>query len=205
MSITRLLLPVFHKRYEKLRRSEFRAEEEQRQLLARMLHCASDTEYGRQHGFAEISNYDDFARRVPVNTYEELKGSIDRMRHGEADVLWPGRVKWYAKSSGTTNDKSKFIPVSRQGLHDTHYAGGACAVTYYLHNNPKSRIFDGRALILGGSHEQNYNVKESLVGDLSAILIENINPLVNLVRIPKKSTALLEDFEVKRDLIAREA
>ena len=205
MSITRLLLPVFHKRYEKLRRSEFRAEEEQRQLLTRMLHRASDTEYGRQHGFAEISNYDDFARRVPVNTYEELKGSIDRMRHGEADVLWPGRVKWYAKSSGTTNDKSKFIPVSRQGLHDTHYAGGACAVAYYLHNNPKSRIFDGRALILGGSHEQNYNVKESLVGDLSAILIENINPLVNLVRIPKKSTALLEDFEVKRDLIAREA
>ena len=140
-----------------------------------------------------------------MNTYEELKDYIDRMRHGERNVLWPGLVKWYAKSSGTTNDKSKFIPVSQDGLHDTHYRGGADAVTWYLRNNPQSRIFDGRALILGGSHAPNYNLPHSLVGDLSAILIENINPLVNLVRIPQKSTALLSDFEQKRDRIAQEA
>lgn len=127
------------------------------------------------------------------------------MRHGEKDVLWPGRVKWYAKSSGTTNDKSKFIPVSADALHDTHYAGGKDAVVWYLRNNPKSKIFDGKALILGGSHAPNYNLSDSLVGDLSAILIENINPLVNLVRVPKKSTALLSDFEIKRDRIAQEA
>ena len=126
------------------------------------------------------------------------------MRHGERDILWPGRVKWYAKSSGTTNDKSKFIPVSHQALQDTHYQGGKDAVALYLRNNPKSRIFDGRALILGGSHSPNYNVEDSLVGDLSAILIENINPLANLVRVPKKQTALISDFEVKRDRIARE-
>ena len=120
-------------------------------------------------------------------------------------MLWPGRVRWYAKSSGTTNDKSKFIPVSKDGLKDTHYAGGRDAVTWYLANNPESRIFDGKALILGGSHAPNYNVKGSLVGDLSAILIENINPLVNLVRVPRKQTALLSDFEIKRDRIAREA
>ena len=127
------------------------------------------------------------------------------MRQGKADLLWPGKVKWYAKSSGTTNDKSKFIPVSKDGLHDIHYAGGTDCVTWYLRNNPKSKLFDGKALILGGSHAPNYNQKNSLVGDLSAILIENINPLVNLVRTPQKKTALLSDFEIKRTRIAQEA
>lgn len=205
MGITKLLLPIFNQRYEKLRHSELHAKEEQLALLKKMLSLAANTVYGRQHGFGDITSYEDFRSKVPVNTYEELKGYIDRMRHGEPDVLWRGKVKWYAKSSGTTNDKSKFIPVSKQGLKDTHYAGGSHVVTYYLHNNPQSRLFDGKALILGGSHEQNYDVKESLVGDLSAILIENISPLVNLVRVPKKSTALLSDFEIKRDKIAREA
>ncbi len=177
----------------------------QRQVLQYLLQKAADTEYGREHGFSTIRDYDDFARQTPVNTYEELKGQIDRMRHGEHDVLWPGRVKWYAKSSGTTNDKSKFIPVSNEGLQKIHYAGGYDTVALYLRNNPQSRMFDGRGLILGGSHAPNYNLPKSLVGDLSAILIENINPLVNLVRVPKKQTALLSDFEVKRDRIAREA
>ena len=136
---------------------------------------------------------------------EELKGSIDRMRHGERDVLWPGRTRWYAKSSGTTNDKSKFIPVTREGLQRIHYAGPFDSVAFYLRNNPESRLFDGRAMILGGSHAPNYNLPGSLVGDLSAILIENMNPLANLVRVPRKETALLSDFEVKRDRIAREA
>ena len=127
------------------------------------------------------------------------------MRRGEADILWPGRVKWYAKSSGTTNDKSKFIPVSKEGLKRLHYKGGGDVVAMYLRNNPESRMFDGKGLILGGSHQPNYNLPGSLVGDLSAILIENINPLVNLFRVPQKETALLSDFEVKRDRIAREA
>ena len=147
-------------------------------------------------------SYEEFAHNVPVNTYEELKGDIDRMRHGEKDILWPGIVKWYAKSSGTTNDKSKFIPVSDEGLQNIHYQGGNDAVAMYLQNNPKSRLFDGKSLILGGSHSSNYNVAGSLVGDLSAILIENINPIVNLVRVPDKRTALISDFEVKRDKIA---
>lgn len=157
------------------------------------------------HGYGTRPDYEHFVRQTPLNTYEELKGYIDRMRRGERNVLWPGRVKWYAKSSGTTNDKSKFIPVSSDGLHDTHYAGGTDAVVWYLRNHPQSRIFDGKALILGGSHASNYNLPGSLVGDLSAILIENINPLVNLLRVPKKATALLADFEIKRDRIAREA
>ena len=175
------------------------------QVLHRLVNKAKDTEWGRNHGFESVSSYEDFAKTSGINTYEELKLAIDRMRQGESDILWPGKVRWYAKSSGTTNDKSKFIPVSQDGLKDTHYAGGRDAVTWYLRNNPQSKIFDGKALILGGSHVPNYNTKNSLVGDLSAILIENINPLVNLVRVPKKSIALLSDFEVKRELIAQEA
>lgn len=205
MSITKLARPFFLHRLKAIARYATDAEEIQRKVLARLLREAAQTAYGRDHGFGEIRSYEEFSRTVPVNTYEELKGFIDRMRHGERDVLWKGRVKWYAKSSGTTNDKSKFIPVSSAGLHDTHYAGGTDAVALYLHSHPESRLFDGRALILGGSHQPNYNLPGSLVGDLSAILIENINPVVNLFRVPKKRVALLSDFEEKRDLIAREA
>ncbi len=177
----------------------------QTEALMSLVRKASDTEWGSQHKFADVKTYEQFAASSPVNTYEELKEAIDRMRQGGSNILWPGRVRWYAKSSGTTNDKSKFIPVSPQGLKDTHYRGGTDAVVWYLRNNRESRLFQGRALILGGSHAPNYNQPQSLVGDLSAILIENINPLVNLFRVPKKETALLSDFEIKRDRIAREA
>ena len=205
MSLTQIVGKVFVPRQHALERYQQEGEALQRAVLNHLIQSAKDTEYGRNHAFAAVKGYDDFISQVPVNTYEELKGDIDRMRQGETDILWPGRVKWYAKSSGTTNDKSKFIPVSNEGLQKIHYAGGRDSVAIYLRNNPKSRLFDGRALILGGSHAPNYNLKDSLVGDLSAILIENINPLANLVRVPKKQTALLSDFEVKRERIAREA
>ena len=205
MSLTNIVRPLFLHRMKELEKHQTQGELLQREVLNHLVSAARDTEYGREHAFATTRGYDDFVKHNPVNTYEELKGQIDRMRHGERDILWPGRVKWYAKSSGTTNDKSKFIPVSDEGLQKIHYAGGYDSVTLYLRNNPHSRMFDGKGLILGGSHAPNYNLPGSLVGDLSAILIENINPLVNLVRIPKKETALLSDFEIKRDRIAREA
>ena len=204
MSLTRIIKPVFLHRVKTLERYATEAEALQTAALKNLVSRAAATAYGKEHGFDRIKTYDDFRRMVPLNTYEDLKGSIDRMRHGERDVLWPGSVRWYAKSSGTTNDKSKFIPVSQQGLKDTHYRGGFDAVALYLSNHPESRIFDGKALILGGSHQPNYNVAGSLVGDLSAILIENINPLAAMVRVPRKETALLADFEEKRDRIARE-
>lgn len=202
MSLTNIIRPVFRPRARQIDRYATQAEQLQRDVLARLLAKAADTEWGARHGYAGTKDYEQYAAATPLNTYEELKGYIDRMRHGECDVLWPGAVRWYAKSSGTTNDKSKFIPVSPAGLHDTHYAGGKDAVSLYLRNNPRSRLFDGRALILGGSHAPNCNLPHSLVGDLSAILIENINPLVNLVRTPPKRVALLADFEEKRDRIA---
>ncbi len=205
MSLTQIIGKLFVSRQHALEKHQYGGTALQNAVLTHLVKSAKDTEYGRNHLFNTIKSYDDFIKQVPVNTYEELKNDIDRMRRGESDILWPGRVKWYAKSSGTTNDKSKFIPVSSEGLQRIHYAGGRDSVAIYLRNNPKSRLFDGRALILGGSHAPNYNLPGSLVGDLSAILIENINPLANLVRVPSKQTALLSDFEVKRERIAEEA
>ena len=205
MSLTNIAEKLFFRaRQHELERHFNDAEAMQAEVLDYLVARGKNTEYGRNHLFGTIKGYEDFAQNIPVNTYEELKEDIDRMRHGESNVLWPGQVKWYAKSSGTTNDKSKFIPVSADGLKQIHYQGGKDVVAFYLENNPASRVLDGKALILGGSHSPNYNLTDSLVGDLSAILIENINPLANLIRVPKKQTALLSDFEVKRDRIAHE-
>ncbi|MFB9898309.1 GH3 auxin-responsive promoter family protein [[Hallella] seregens] len=204
MSLTKIAGKFFIPRQKELERHYTHPEALQQEALKYLIGKGQNTEYGRNHLLANTLSYDDFVQNVPVNTYEELKADIDRMRHGAADVLWPGVVKWFAKSSGTTNDKSKFIPVSGDGLQNIHYKGGEDVVVFYLRNHPESRLFDGRSLILGGSHSPNYNQEGSLVGDLSAILIENINPLANLVRVPKKHTALLSDFELKRDRIAHE-
>lgn len=195
---------VFRSRQHELDHYHSGGVEMQHEVLQYLLNRAKDTEYGRNHLFGTTHNYDEFAQNVPINTYEELKGDIDRMRHGETDILWPGQVKWYAKSSGTTNDKSKFIPVTHEGLHHIHYQGPKDVVAFYLANHPKSRLFSGKSLILGGSHSPNYNLANSLVGDLSAILIENITAFAELMRVPKKATALLSDFEIKRDRIAHE-
>lgn len=194
----------FQPRRRELERYINEGEEMQHEILQYLVKRGKDTEYGRKYLFSTINNYKDFAQNIPLNTYEELKGYIDRMRHGERNILWAGQVKWYAKSSGTTNDKSKFIPITHEGLQNVHYQGGKDVLAYYLSNNPDSKLFSGKGLILGGSHSPNYNLPNSLVGDLSAILIENINPLANLVRVPSKEVALLSDFEVKRDKIARE-
>ena len=194
----------FQPRRRELERYINKGEEMQHEILQYLVKRGKDTEYGRKYLFSTINNYNDFAQNIPLNTYEELKGYIDRMRHGERNILWPGQVKWYAKSSGTTNDKSKFIPITHEGLQNVHYQGGKDVLAYYLSNNSNSKLFSGKGLILGGSHSPNYNFSNSLVGDLSAILIENINPLANLVRVPSKEVALLSDFEVKRDRMAKE-
>ena len=205
MNTTKFVNCFLSSRRKNIFKYKSQAEELQGKVLRNLVRQALHTEWGQKHGFNQVKDYDSFAKTSPVNTYEELKGYIDRMRHGEKDVLWKGQVKWYAKSSGTTNDKSKFIPVSRDFLKDTHYQGGTDAVALYLLNNPQSRMFNGKALILGGSHAPNYNLPHSLVGDLSAILIENASPFVNHYRVPPKDIALLSDFEEKREKIARTA
>ena len=202
MNSTRLISTLFKPRQKATALYATQAEALQHKVSCRLMKDAAHTEWGLKYGYKDIKRYQDF-QRVPIQTYEEIKPYVERMRHGEKDVLWRGEVQWFAKSSGTTNDKSKFIPVSREGLHDIHYAGGMDAVALYLQQNPESRFFSGKGLILGGSHAPNYNVKRSLVGDLSAILIENVNPLVNLIRVPDKKIALLSDFEEKVERITR--
>lgn len=201
MISTKLVGKFFAPRRKKIELYNTQAEALQEQVFRKLIKNAAHTEWGTKYDYAHIQSYSDF-QRVPIQTYEDIKGDVDRMRHGEKDILWPGQVKWYAKSSGTTNDKSKFIPVSPDGLKNIHYMGGKDAVALYLGINPDSKFFSGKGLILGGSHSPNYNLKDSLVGDLSAILIQNINPLVNLIRVPSKEIALLSEFEEKVERIA---
>ena len=203
MNFTPIAKPIFKHRVKQISKYATNAEQIQRDVLKRLVGTASSTEWGIKHSYSDIASYEQFAKSVAVQDYESLKGYIDRMRQGEKDVLWKGRCKWFAKSSGTTNDKSKFIPVTPHGLQNAHYKGGFDVVAQYVANNPSSRFLSGKGLILGGSHASNYNMPGSLVGDLSAILIENCSPFVNMIRVPGKEIALLSDFEEKMDKIAR--
>lgn len=203
MNSTTILSSLFKSRQEAISNYEKEPVSMQYKTLFSLIRRASETEWGKKFGYKNITTYKEFSEIVPLQKYDDIKSYIDRMRHGEKDLLWRGETKWFAKSSGTTNDKSKFIPVTKEGLQNIHYAGGKDAVALYLQQNPESRFFSGKGLILGGSHSPNYNIKNSLVGDLSAILIENVNPLVNLIRVPEKKIALLSDFEEKMEKIAQ--
>ena len=203
MSITGLISKGFIPRQRALQAYDTQAESLQAHQLKKLITKAAHTEWGVKHSYDTIHSYEDYARRVPIQSYDDIKPYVERMRHGARNVLWPSQVRWYAKSSGTTNDKSKFIPVTSEGLKQMHYKGPADCLAYYLMTRTDSRFFDGKGLILGGSHAPNYNLKHSLVGDLSAILIENIHPLANFLRVPSKEVALLSDFEEKMERIAR--
>ena len=205
MNLTKLLNKLyFAPRLRKIERYADCSDELQMNVLKRLLRHAARTEWGKKYDYKSIQTYEEFKQRVPIQTYEEVKPYVERLRAGEQNLLWNSEIRWFAKSSGTTNDKSKFIPVSRQALRDTHYKGGQDAVAIYLGQNPESRFFSGKGLILGGSHAPNLNTNHSLVGDLSAILIENIPSAVNLIRVPSKQTALMEHFEPKMEAIANE-
>ncbi|MBQ8673889.1 MAG: GH3 auxin-responsive promoter family protein [Bacteroides sp.] len=205
MNVTKILNRLyFSRRAKQIDRYADHAGELQLAVLKRLVGRAANTEWGKKHNYADIHTYEDFKKNVPIQTYEEVKPYVKRLRAGEQNLLWPSEIRWFAKSSGTTNDKSKFLPVSRESLKDTHYQGGQDAVALYLRQNPESRFFSGKGLILGGSHAPNLNTNHSLVGDLSAILIENISPAVNLIRVPSKQTALMEHFEPKMEAIANE-
>lgn len=203
MNITGLISKGFIPRQRALQAYDTQAESLQANQLKKLIAKACHTEWGVKHNYGNIHTYEEYIRQVPIQSYDDIKPYVERMRHGARNVLWPSQVRWYAKSSGTTNDKSKFIPVSNEGLKQMHYKGPTDCIAYYLMTRPDSRIFSGKGLILGGSHAPNYNLKHSLVGDLSAILIENVSPLVNFLRVPSKEIALLSDFEEKMERIAR--
>lgn len=203
MNITKTISKAFNSRLKEIELYATQPGEIQNRVLMRLVREAANTEWGKKYDYRSIRHYDDFKSRLPIQTYEEIKPYVERLRAGEQNLIWPSEIRWFAKSSGTTNDKSKFLPVSKEALQDIHYQGGKDAVALYLQANPESRFFSGKGLILGGSHSPNLNSNHSLVGDLSAILIQNVNPLVNYIRVPEKKIALMDEWEAKIEAIAR--
>ncbi|MGQ1785377.1 MULTISPECIES: GH3 auxin-responsive promoter family protein [unclassified Saccharicrinis] len=172
-------------------------EEVQKDQLMELIRKASATELGRYYDFASIKSVIDFQNRVPVQKYEQIESSIDKIRHGGKNVLWPGEIKWFAKSSGTTSSKSKFIPVSKEALEDCHFRGGKDVLAIYNKLYPETEMFSGKGLTLGGSQQLNQYNRDSFYGDLSAILIGNLPFWVNFIRTPDQSIALMDKWEEK--------
>lgn len=194
---TQTISLLFRRRQKWVERYAQEADTIQRSQLHALLSAARQTEWGEKYRYQSIRSYDDFRQRVPIQTYDDLKPYILRMINGERNVLWPSVVRWYAKSSGTTNDKSKFLPVTPEILKNCHYKGGFDCVALYLRNTPDSRFFSKKGLILGGSHSPSPLNARSHCGDLSAVLLQNLNPLINLIRVPKKQIILMDEWESK--------
>ena len=171
--------------------------EVQREVLLDLLDKASNTEFGLKYNFKSIHSEKEFGEQVPIQGYDDIKPTIERMMLGEKNLLWPGETKWFAKSSGTTNEKSKFIPVSKDSLEDIHIRGGRDVLAIYLKNNPDSGILSGKSLTLGGSHKVNNYNNNCYYGDLSAIIIENIPFWTDFYRTPSTEISLIEEFEEK--------
>ncbi|MDE6718000.1 MAG: GH3 auxin-responsive promoter family protein [Muribaculaceae bacterium] len=211
MNYTPLARTIFERIARRTDRWATDEERIQRDLLRSLLRRAQQTEPGQRYGFDAMSisedPYADFKERVPLVEYEDIRRDVMRMIEGERDVLWPGRCLNFAQSSGTSGGRSKFVPVTDESLRRCHYKGSADCVAHYLRYNPKSRMFAGKGFILGGSFASELkpadpNVK---IGDLSATLIENINPLANFFRVPDKWTALIPNWKRKLPALVKAA
>lgn len=177
--------------------------EVQMELLHNLLKTAKNTEIGTKYDFSTISNYKTFSERVPLTNYEEMEPNIERSRKGESNIFWPTPIKWFAKSSGTTAGKSKFLPVSVESLEDCHYAASKDLLCMYLNNNPDSHLFVGKGLRLGGSKEL-YKNNGTVYGDLSAILIANMPFWAEFSSTPSNEVSLMSDWETKMQAIVNE-
>ena len=177
--------------------------ETQNGVLFSQLYHAENTDYGKIHGFSSISSYDDFRRNVPIVTYEDFEPYIEKARQGNPDVFWPGYIRKFAKSSGTTNAKSKFIPISEECLEDCHFKAGKDLLSIYANNHPENSLFSNKNLRLGGSSElyEDFNTK---FGDLSAIMIENLPFWVEITTTPSKKVSLMSEWESKLKAIVSE-
>ncbi|HOY31517.1 MAG TPA: GH3 auxin-responsive promoter family protein [Bacteroidales bacterium] len=177
--------------------------EVQNDCLQWLLSSAKNTEWGERYDYKSISTAEQFKNTVPVSTYDDLKPYIDRLRKGEKNILWPQDIKWFAKSSGTTSDKSKFIPMSEDAIEDCHFKGGKDVLTLYCHNNPDTEMFSGKGLALGGSHIVSEFDNDAVYGDLSAILIQNLPFWAQFIRTPDITVALMNEWEEKLDKMAK--
>ena len=176
----------------------------QNEVLQRLLTKAKTTAWGEQYGYANLQGPQDFAEKVPLNTYENLFPWIQRSMEGESSVLWPGEIRWFAKSSGTTNDRSKFIPVSESALQDCHFKGAKDLLSVYCNLRPDNALFEGKCLTIGGSQAINPLNSNSYTGDLSALLMHNQPFWADFIRTPDLSVALMGDWEQKMDRIIEE-
>ena len=176
--------------------------EVQNDTLYKLIRQGEDTIFGRDHGFDGIANYRQFVAKVPIRDYPALKPYIDRAMKGEADVLWPGEVKWFAKSSGTTGDKSKFIPVTRDNIEDCHFKGGKDTLIFYFDNYPDNDLLSGKTLTIGGCHQVSDVNPEAFFGDVSAVLLQNLPAYAHWIRTPDLSVALMNEWEEKLSKMA---
>ena len=175
----------------------------QNELLMRLIQFAKSTEFGEQHHFSLIRSYEDFAAQVPIQQYESIEPLIDRCRRGEQHLFWPTKIKWFAKSSGTTTAKSKFIPVSDEAIEYCHFKAGKDMLCLYINNNENAELFNGKGLRLGGSSTI-YEDNNTYFGDLSAIMIENMPFWADFSSAPKQETALMSEWETKIEAIINE-
>lgn len=204
MSISRGIYTWFYKkRLEQLEYSKKHPLESQKTIFDGLVNKGTETKFGKDHAFKEISSEQDFIKRVPVREYSQIKPYIQLCLEGESDVLWPGIITWFAKSSGTTSDRSKFLPITTEAMEDCHFQGGKDILGFYLQNNPDGKILDGRSLVLGGSHSVNQLNQHSYYGDLSSVLTENLPIWAELLRSPDLKTALHPNYEEKIEMIAQ--
>ncbi|CAA0168798.1 GH3 auxin-responsive promoter family protein [Tenacibaculum maritimum] len=175
----------------------------QQELLFKLIHTAKNTEFGAQYHFSSLRNYTDFSTKVPIQQYESIEPLIERCRKGEQNLFWPTKIKWFAKSSGTTNAKSKYIPVSDEAIEYCHLKAGKDMLCLYINNNNDAQLFTGKGLRLGGSSAI-YEDNNSYFGDLSAIIIENMPFWADFSSAPKQETALLSEWETKMEAIIEE-
>ena len=178
----------------------------QEELFKRLIKEASTTEFGKKYGFSDIASQAQYRERVPIFTYEKLFPYIRRLMQGEQNILWPTEVTWFSKSSGTTNQRSKFIPVTQEALEECHFKGGKDLISIYVNNFPETKLFDGKGLAVGGSHQINeYDSSESsYYGDVSAVIMQNLPPWAQFIRTPSLETALMSNWEEKIEKMAVE-
>lgn len=177
--------------------------EVQGEWFRKLISYAKNTEFGRQYDFKSISSYETFRERIPLSDYDTIKDDINRLMKGEQNIFWPTDIRLFAKSSGTTSEKSKFIPVSDESLEECHFKGGKDMLGIYCQNFPDTLLFDGRGLAMGGSHSmKEVNNEEFYVGDLSALIIQKLPNWVEFIRVPKRKLALMGEWEEKIEKMA---
>lgn len=199
--INAMVKAYLESRVDRLQQTAENSEQLQSDALNTLLSRGKDTLFGENHNFGIIQGYEQFRKEVPIRSYEELFPYIERALNGERNVLWPGAIRWFAKSSGTTNDRSKFIPVTKESLEDCHYKGGRDALTCYTMWNPDHTLFDGKSMVLSGSvHTSPESPYQA--GDISAVLLENMPWWIHYFRAPSREIALMGNWEDKLDKLA---